>query len=359
MNKVNVVSENGNKKENSESNNFQQSLLELVNTSSVTNSLLKNISSNLGVGNKNPNNISNVNNGHKYFIFEFDSKYRNRNLPSNLDPNTYFSFSLANVKSTDNIYLGNVGVGYPLENVIEMEINSITIPNILKNYDETIRKKKINLQIVELIDKNVIETSSISEWKDKHFIFEINQYIEYNNENKLVINDNYLKLVPIVNKIKFPAPVTKIDRLTFIFSLEDAPLVFNTDLIIGNLNVGHLLRTNVYTELPHNLSVNDLVVISDNRTGAELLNSNPELKTSTTIIDLNTNNNLSLSTQFPESGESFPDPNSEYINSDSSVISFYYNKSNKDTIQPNFSTVFKIKNIIDYSNLMLEIIASV
>ena len=113
--KINTVSsEGGNKNANTESSNLQQTILELVNTSSMTNSLLTNISTNLGVSNKNPNNISNVNNGHKDFIFEFDSKYRNRNLPSNLDPNTYFSFSLANVKSTDNIYLGNIGVGYPL-----------------------------------------------------------------------------------------------------------------------------------------------------------------------------------------------------------------------------------------------------
>ena len=40
---------------------LQQSLMELVNTSSITNSLLSNISSNMGVSNKNPNNISNIN----------------------------------------------------------------------------------------------------------------------------------------------------------------------------------------------------------------------------------------------------------------------------------------------------------
>ena len=348
-----VSSEDSDKNANTESNSLQQTILELVNTSSTTNSLLANISTNLGVSNKNPNNISNVNNGHKDFIFEFDSKYRNRNLPSNLDPNTYFSFSLANVKSTDNIYLGNIGVGYPLENVIEMEINSITIPNILKSYDETIRKKRINVQIVELIDKNVIETSSISEWKDKHFIFEINQYVEYDNTNKLIINDNYLKLVPVVNKIRFPVPVTKIDKLTFIFSLEDAPLVFNTDLIMGNLSIGPLLRTNVYTESPHNLSVNDLLVISDSRNSDDLINTDFSLKTSMDIIDPNLNNNLTLSTLFPENGDSVPDPNSEFINSDSNIIAYYYNKSNMNITPPNFSTVFRIRNLVDYSNLML------
>jgi len=338
-----------------ETQSLQNSLLELINSTNTTNSILSNVSNSLGVSNKhNPNNISNVNSGHKDFVFEFDSKYRNRNLPSNMDPNQYFAFSLSNVKTSENIYLGNIGVGYPLENVIEMEINSLTIPNILYSYDETIRKKKINLQIVELIDKNVIETSSISEWKDKHFIFEITQYVEYNSSNQLVINDNYLKLIPVVNKIKFPAPVTKLDRLTFIFSLEDTPLIFTNDLIIGDLTLGPLSRTNVRTYTAHNLTTNDLLVISDNRTSADLLNLYPELLMSDSIIDPKLNGNVIVFNKFPLEQDYIPDnTQTDFANSDIPIVSYFYNKSNMQLSKPNYSTVFTINGIADYSNLIL------
>jgi hypothetical protein len=355
-NNVNVNKDMGNNAEgeNVQQHGFQNSLFELINSANTTNSILTNVSNSLGFSQqKNPNNISNVNSGHKDFVFEFDSKYRNRNLPSNLDPNKYFSFSLSNVKTSDNIYLGNIGVGYPLENVIEMEMNELTIPNILANYDETKSKKKINLQIVELIDKNVIETSSISEWKDKHFIFEINQYVEYNANNQLVINDNYLKLIPVINKIRFPAPVVKLDKLTFIFSLEDTPLEFANDLIIGDLTLGPLNRTNVSTSIPHNLTTNDILVISDNRTGKDLIDLYPELVISDNIIDPNLNNNLVLNNRFPLEQEYIPDSASEYANSDESIVSFYHNRSNKIINKPNHSTVFKINGIADYANVML------
>ena len=235
-----------------------------------------------------------------------------------------------------------------------MEINSLTIPNILSNYDETIRKKKINLQIVELIDKNVIETSSISEWKDKHFIFEITQYVEYNSNNQLVINDNYLKLVPVVSKIKFPSPVAKLDKLTFIFSLEDVPLVFRNDLIIGDLSLGPLSRTNVYTNTAHNLTTNDLLVISDNRTGGDILNLYSNLAISDSIIDPKLNVNLALNNKFPVDQEFIPDKTQmNFANSNVPMIFYFYNKSNTNLSKPNYSSVFTINGIADYANLML------
>ena len=349
-----VNTDNGNSVKGDQlSYDLQTSLLELVNASNTTNSILSNVSSSLGVSQKNANNISNVNSGHKDFVFEFDSKYRSRNLAANLDPNKYFVFYLSNVKTPDNIVLGNIGVGYPLENIIEMEINTLTIPNILKDYDETVRKKNINLQIVELIDKNVIETSSISEWKDKHFIFEIKQYVEYNSSNQLIINDNYLKLVPIVNKIRFPSPVAKLDKLTFIFSLEDIPLVFANDLIIGDLNIGPLNRTTIHTYTGHNLTTNDLLVISDNRTSNDFVNLYPELLLSSNIIDPNLNNNLVLNNQFPLVQDAKPDLNPDQDYSTIPINNYFYNKSNISLIQPDYSSVFKINGIADYANLML------
>lgn len=231
--------------------------------------------------------------GFEDIYVEFDSKYRIRTGSDERilrNENIYFSFRLTQNKSNIISNAGGLSIGYPLEQVIEMEIGSIVVPNFLSKIEESYIYKRVYLVIEEFSDRQVVETSTSSSWADKHFVFNIKPFYTFDPiEKKDVIDNGYLFLEPVKDKLTFKRPVDKVDNFTFVFILGEQPVKFESDFMVGDISLGPTTRVGVSLPKEHKLVKGDIVQVMDSRTENYMFALYPELKAYTVIDPVDPN----------------------------------------------------------------------
>ena len=238
---------------------------------------------------------------------ELDSKYRDRSNKNTVNTDLVFKFTGRKDVST-GIKNGVVGLHSPVQNLVQLEVSDILMPNILSNIST---HNRIGMVIQELKNNEILTKTStnLNSSTDVHFIFDIMPIYNLpnvNNTQEITITTDYIRLVPIIRSLIFKAPTTELlDTFTINFIFNDKIVTFLDDAYTCVLNIGPNTKTTLTFPINHNLSSNDSFEIDE--------------------IDNNTNyvsylqNNSSFSTYIPDNNNNFNFTSTQLINNNLTI----------------------------------------
>jgi hypothetical protein len=208
---------------------------------------------------------SNTKFGFYDIYLEFDTKYRDR---SNINEfNNEFKFKISGRKDVSTgTKSGIIGLNGPINNMVQLEVGDILMPNILKT---TSTFNRISMVIHELLGNEVTtkSTTNLPINTDNHFIFDV--FPVYNlplidGSIDLTIDTKYIRLVPVVKTLLFKTPTTEIlDQLTISFYINNVKISFPTDEYKCELRIGPNLKNELVFPSNHGLNINDTFEINE------------------------------------------------------------------------------------------------
>lgn len=187
--------------------------------------------------------------GFKDAYLQFDTRYRNTTY-TQIDNVGKWQWVVSSVPfvSTET----GVGVVFPIDNIMEMEISPFNIPqdNTYPNY-----YNQVSLFIEEFNTQAVMG----SEGTRYHWLFDTTNM------------GSYTKLTPTRRNFTFKDPIKTIGNMTFVFRWPFQVVPFNLDRMDATL-VPNSNPAQWVTALPHNINTNDPVYFTNVDTGDTTLN---------------------------------------------------------------------------------------
>ena len=224
------------------------------------------------------------------------------------------------------------------------------MPNVLQN---NITFNRISMIIHEFLSNDITikTTTNLSENNESHFLFDILPVYNLPNEKDegdVIINNKYIRLVPVNRSIIFKRPTSeRLDSITISFLIDNKKIEFPIDEYKCNLKLGPHFKNKIEFPLNHNLQLNDEFEIVDNKISDDFINNIKynsyftEYKPNSEDIkinplDINNNNKLKLYN---------PNNNQEFITFLPTYESYKTLLNNK----------YKVDHIIDNSNINFTI----